>query len=143
MLFLDVNVCVYGFRPTMSEEARGVHDWLVGQIDDGQPIGLCELVLSAVVRISTHPRIFEEPATPAAAIEYADSLLDAPSATVLRPGSRHWSIFSAIMTSGRFRANDVTDAYYAALCREQGATMVTRDRGFRRFDDLRILDPLG
>ena len=47
------------------------------------------------------------------------------------------------MAQTRAPANDVTDAYLAAMALEQGATWVTRDRGFLRFPGLRVQDPLG
>jgi predicted nucleic acid-binding protein len=47
-----------------------------------------------------------------------------------------------LVTSQRLRGSDVPDAYLASVAMEQGATMVTLDRGFRRFEGLRVLDPL-
>lgn len=75
-------------------------------------------------------------------MQFADALLDAPSAQVVRPGTRHWSIFRGFVTTLRLRGNDVTDAYLASLAMEHGSTFVTLDRGFTRFDGLRVLNPL-
>ncbi|WP_268957765.1 hypothetical protein [Ruania zhangjianzhongii] len=43
----------------------------------------------------------------------------------------------------RLRGHDVPGAYLAALALENGASMVTLDQGFRRFGQLRTIDPLG
>lgn len=59
---------------------------------------------------------------------------------MVRAGARHWSIFSQIVGEHRLRGDDVPDAYYAAIALEQGATVVTADRGFARFG-VRTLDP--
>lgn len=46
------------------------------------------------------------------------------------------------MSQHGLRGNAIPDAYLAALALEQGATWVTTDRGFARYEGLRLLDPL-
>lgn len=82
------------------------------------------------------------PNTPEQCMEFANALLGAPTVQVVRPGLRHWSIFRDLVTTHRLRGNDVPDAYLASLAMEQGATFVTLDRGFARFDGLRRRNPL-
>jgi predicted nucleic acid-binding protein len=60
----------------------------------------------------------------------------------VRPGERHWGIFHDLVSQHGLRGNDIPDAYLAALALEQGATWVTTDRGFARYEGLRLLDPL-
>jgi len=141
MLFPDVNVVLAAMRPDAYPEADDVRAWLEERLNSPEPVGFSELVLSAVVRISTHPRIFLRPSTPRQAVEFADVLLAAPAATVVRPGRRHWELFQDLVTTHRLRGNDVPDAYLASVALEVGATFVTRDRGFARFEKLRRLDP--
>lgn len=95
-----------------------------------------------MTRIVTQPRIYTEPATAQECMEFVDALLSAPMVQVVRPGPRHWAIFRDLVTSHRLRGNDVSDAYWASVAMERSATMVTLDRGFRRFEGLRVLDPL-
>jgi len=66
----------------------------------------------------------------------------APASRVVAPGARHWEIFAGLVRAAHATANLVPDAYLAALAIENGATFVTRDRGFARFPGLRTLDPL-
>lgn len=73
---------------------------------------------------------------------FADALLGAPAVGVVRAGPRHWGIFRRLVVDHRLRGSDVPDAYIASLAMEQGATLATMDRGFARFERLRILDPL-
>jgi toxin-antitoxin system PIN domain toxin len=143
VLFPDVNVCLEAMRPDASTEASRVRDWLEDALNGHEQVGLSELVMSAVVRISTHPRIFRSPSSPADAIAFTDALLAAPAAVVVRPGARHWAIFRDLVAEHRLRGNDVPDGYLAAFAMEAGATFVTRDRGFARFAGLRLADPLG
>src|SRR5690625_2884433 len=143
MLFLDVNVVVHAHRSQDSQRSAQVRQWLDPRLWEGEPLGVSELVLSAMIRIVTNGRIFREPTPPAQALEFAAALQGAPSAVPVRPGPRHWSIFSDLVGTGRLRGNDVPDAYVAAMALERGATLVTLDRGFGRFPGLRLLDPLG
>lgn len=140
MLFLDVNVLVGAQRNDDAPLSRPMRAWLDAALAGYEAIGVSELALSAMVRIVTHSRVFAQPSAPMHAIAFADALLAAPQVTVVRAGARHWSIFSQLITEHRLRGNDVPDAYYAAIALEQGATVVTADRGFSRFG-VRTLDP--
>lgn len=142
MLFLDVNIVVHAFRSEQSEEAAAVRAWLEPRLTEATPVALSELVLASGIRITTRPGTFERPSTSADAVTFMEELLAAPAAQVVRPGPRHWATFIRLVSDLSLRGNDVQDAYLASLCMEHGATMVSRDRGFRRFDGLRILDPL-
>jgi uncharacterized protein len=141
MLLLDVNVCVYAFRA----ESRGhaeLKGWLEQALSGPEPVGLPEQVLAAVIRLVTNHRIYGDPSTPAEALSFCDALLDAPAAMRVRPGERHWAIFHDLVSQHGLRGNAIPDAYLAALALEQGATWVTNDRGFARYEGLRLLDPL-
>lgn len=140
MLLLDVNVLVGAQRNDESPHSREMRRWLDEALTAHQPIGVSELALSAMVRIVTHPRVFTHPSTPSEAIAFADALLAAGQVSIVRPGARHWPIFTGLVLEHRLRGNDVPDAYFAAVALERGATMVTADQGFRRFG-VPILDP--
>lgn len=142
MLFLDVNIVLSAFRFEASAQNGEMLAWLETRLSGHEPIGISEQALSSVVRISTNPRVFEQPSTPDEAIAFTDALLAAPAARVVRPGARHWSIFRELVSTLRLRGNDIPDAYLASLAMEHGATFVTRDRGFRRFEKLKTIDPL-
>lgn len=139
MLFLDVNICIHAIR---SDQAGRVSDWLTDRANGSESVGISEFVLAAMTRIVTQRRIFADPSTPEQCVEFGNALLAAPAVTAVRPGARHWQIFGELVTTLRLRGNDVPDAYLAAIALEQGATMVTLDRGFARFPDLGTVDPL-
>lgn len=140
MLFLDVNVLVGAQRNDDAPLSGPMRAWLERALTGHEALGVSELALSAMVRIVTHPRVFAQPSAPGQALDFADALLAASQVTIVRPGARHWSIFSALVAEHRLRGNDVPDAYYAAIALEQGATVVTADRGFSRYG-VRTLDP--
>lgn len=141
MLLADVNPFIYAHRPESPrhEEHRA---WLEGALVGSEPFGASELVLSAFLRIVTNRRVYHEPTPLDIALAFCASVLDAPSAVIVRPGSRHWPIFEHLCTTLGARGNTVPDAYLAALALEHGATWITADRGFARFPDLRWRTPL-
>ena len=99
-------------------------------------LGLSDVALMGVVRLATNPRVFKRPVTTAAVLEYVDALLD-PPAQVVRAGAGHWRRFADLCGELGLRGNLVPDGYLAALALEQGAELVTFDRGFARYPRLR------
>ncbi|MGO4597466.1 TA system VapC family ribonuclease toxin [Terrabacter sp. 2RAF25] len=142
MLLLDVNICLYAYRPAESESAALVSEWLAPRLVGHERIGVSEPVLASVIRIATHPRVFRTPSTPSDVLEFAESLASAPAAVRVRPGPEHWPIVTELVREHRLRGNDVPDAVLAAHALELGATLVTLDRGFARFTPLRTVNPL-
>lgn len=140
MLLLDVNVCVYALRAD-SVEHTAYRDWVTQALSGEEPVGMSELVLSGVVRLTTNHRVFREPSAIGQALDACAVLRSAPAAVLLRPGPRHWSIFETLCSAVGAKANTVADAYHAALAVENGATLVTTDRGFAQFPGLRWRRP--
>lgn len=141
MLLADVNVLIAAHRP--ESEGHVEHKaWLEAAVAGPEPLGVSELVLSALVRIVTNHRVYMDPTPPGAAVDFCDGVLEGPSVVVVRPGPRHWAIFSDLVRAVGARANVVPDAYLAALAIEHGATWITNDRGFARFPGLRWQRPL-
>ncbi|MBK5216113.1 MAG: PIN domain-containing protein [Propionibacteriales bacterium] len=142
MYFLDVNICIHAMRPHVTPRGAEVRDWLLSRLSGSENVGISEFVLASMTRIVTQHRIYTDPATPQECMDFSDRLMDAPAAITVRPGPRHWPIFRELVTAHRLRGNDVADAYLASLAMEHGASMVTLDRGFTRFEGLRTVDPL-
>lgn len=116
--------------------------WLESIVRSPVPFGLSELVLSGVVRIVTHPRIFATPTPLDAALTFVASLRGHPNAVVIAPGVRHFDLFRQLCTAARTTGNLVPDAYLAALAIESGSEWITDDRDYARFSGLRWRHPL-
>lgn len=136
----DVNVLVYAFRRDLPEHSDHVA-WLERWLSGVEPLGVSELALSGLVRLVTNRRIFREPSSVETALAFCDAVLGAPSAVPVRPGPRHWTIFTGLCRATHATANLVPDAYHAATAIENGATWVSNDRGFARFPGLRWTTP--
>ncbi len=143
VLLADVNVLIYAHRSGSPRHSAAL-SWLTEALGVDEPLGVSELVLSGFLRIVTNHRAFEVPSTLEAAMAFCEGVLAAPAATRVRPGDRHWSIFSGLCARVGARGNVIPDAYHAALAIENGATLITTDRGFARFPGLRwreLLEP--
>ena len=132
----DVDVLVNAFRDDAAHHDR-CRAWLDGAASRREPVGFSELVLSGVLRILTHPRIFHPPTPTEEAGVFVDALLAQPAATPLRPGSAHWRIFRGLLATRLPTGNRIPDAYHAALAIEHGCEWVTLDRGFAMYAGLR------
>jgi len=137
----DVNVLVYAFREdaVRHREYRG---WLAARARDREALGLSELVLSGVVRVLTHQKIFAPPTPVDKALRYIDRLRALPNGILVQPGPRHWSIFDELCRLPGVKGNLIADAYHAALAIEHGCEWITTDRDFARFRGLRWRHPL-
>jgi toxin-antitoxin system PIN domain toxin len=141
LILPDVNVLVHAFHEGGDDHAR-YRGWLESAIVADEPLALSEHVLAGFVRIVTHPRIFDPPATTAAALAFADALLAQSNTVAVGPGPRHWSIFERLCRVAGVKGNRVPDAYLAALAIESGCEWITTDRDFGRYPGLRWRHPL-
>ena len=140
MLCPDVNVLLYAFRRDSADHPRYAQ-WLQNAMTGQEPVGVSELVLSAAMRRATNHRVYRQPSSTVEVLDFCQAMRSAPAAVPLRPGAKHWEIFSSLCRAVAATANDVPDAYHAALAVENGATWITNDRGFARFPNLRWRSP--
>ncbi len=106
-----------------------------------QAYGMSELVLSAFVRIVTHPRIFNPPSTLEEALAFASDVMTPEHAVPIAPGPRHWEIFAKVCRESKAKGNLITDAYFAALAIEAGCEWISTDGDYARFPSLKWRRP--
>ncbi len=135
MILPDVNVLIYAFRPDSSHH-HICQPWLERVVQAESSFALSRLTLSAVVRVTTDRKAFRDAETPAEAFAFCNWLLDRPTAIVLEPGDRHWSVFERLCVETETVGPRVTDAWFAALAIEHGCEFVTLDRDYARFPGL-------
>lgn len=141
MLLVDVNVLVYAHRQHVRrhDEYRA---WMQGVLSGDEPYGMAELTLSGFLRIVTDRRIFNPPTPLENALAFTADLLEQPHCVPIRPGTRHWGIFTDLCRRANVKGPLVADAYLAALAIESGSEWITTDRDFSRFPGLRWRHPL-
>ena len=135
MTLPDVNVLIYAFRSDADQHAD-YKAWLESVINGSAAYGIAPQVLSSVVRICTHPRIFERPSRISEVFEFCRVLLEQPNASAVTPGERHWDIFVSLCREAKATGNLIQDAWFAALAIESGCEWITTDRDYARFPGL-------
>lgn len=143
MTLVDTNLLVYAIFRDAPEHA-GTRRWLEERLADPEAtVALCWPVVYAFVRLVTSPRVFGADAvTVARGWETAAALLDQPAVRVVTAGPGHEAIAAELAATPGLRSADVPDIEIAALAIEHGLALATHDRGFRRFERLRVVDPL-
>ena len=141
MILIDANVLVYAKRldAPRHDDFRA---WLSATLKSEPIFGISEVVLSGVLRILTHPQIFQKPTLLDEALEYVNSFREYPGCVVVAPGARHWEIFCRLCKAAGAKGNLISDAYLAAIAIESGAEWITADRDYSRFPGLRWRHPL-
>jgi toxin-antitoxin system PIN domain toxin len=137
---LDANVLLYAYDSSSAHHAA-CRDWLQAALNDDEPVGLPWQTSLAFIRISTNPRAVSRPLEPKEACAIVSILFERPNVVVVEPGEQFWSTFLKLVADGRVSGPLVTDAALAALALEQGASVCSTDRDFRRFDGVSVRDP--
>ncbi|MGH9945805.1 MAG: TA system VapC family ribonuclease toxin [Pyrinomonadaceae bacterium] len=143
MIILDTNILIYAFIPDLPQHER-VAAWLESTLSKGRPsIGIIWHVLGGFMRITTNPRVFEDPLSIAAARSHIDDLLSHPFVSLVHTTDRHWEISANFVTELNVSGDVVMDAHIAAMAIENNASVASADKDFRRFSDyVKIIDPL-
>ncbi len=141
MKLLDVNILVHAHRED-SERHREMREWLETALDQPEGVAVSDLALSGCLRVITHPKVFKQPTPLPLALQFIESLRNLDNVRVIAPGEKHWAIFVGLCRKAEARGNLVPDAYLAALAVETGCEWITLDRGFARFQGLRLVHPL-
>lgn len=131
----DVNVLVYASDTTSRQHGKARH-WLEGCLSGTEAVGFGIVALLGYVRICTNPRVMESPLTATSAFDQVEEWLELTPATLVHHGPHHLAIWRELVESAGTAGNLTTDGHLAALAIEEGATFVTFDGDFHRFDGL-------
>jgi len=141
VILVDANLLLHAYDAASPQHAAA-RRWWEARLSRPAPVRLAWTTLVAFVRIGTHARAFVHPLTLAEACEAVDGWLSRPMVSVLEPGPLHWEIFRRLLTGAAAAGNLVSDAHLAALAIEHGAVLMSTDRDFARFEELRWENPL-
>lgn len=141
MKAVDTNVLVYA--ATRPGPHHGAARALLASLAEGsQPWGLPWPCLYEFLRVTTHPRVFHPPLQALDAFGFVRRLLESPTIVLLSETSRHLETLQGVLTRSGVIGNLVHDAHVVALCLEHGVSeLLTADRDFARFDELRVVNP--
>lgn len=144
MIAVDTNLLVYAHRresrshqaaaSIMRGLAEGNDSWAI-------PWPCCYEFLSVV----TNPRIWKENATnPEQSWRQLSAWIASPSMRLIGETERFATILERFVRRPRVRGGVVHDARIAAICIAHGVEeLLTRDRDFSLFPELKTRDPIG
>jgi len=138
----DVNVLIYAHREDSTPDHPRYAEWLIALATGPEPFALSVLVLSALVRITTNPRVFRRPSTLDEVFSFITQLVQRPTARIVAPGPDPLPIFERLCREAAASGKLVADAQHAAVAIEHGCTLVTTDSDFDRFQGVRWQHPL-
>ncbi len=140
MKLLDVNVVLAAHRDDhpLFEPAT---NWLDELLDNRAPFSVVDLVAGSFIRLATNRRIFSVPTPTPQAFAFLHSLRAQHGHVLLAPTPAHLTTFERLCRDFDAAGDLAPDAQLAALATEHGAEVVSFDRDFARFDDVRWTSP--
>ncbi|MCS7055073.1 MAG: PIN domain-containing protein [Thermoflexales bacterium] len=141
MIVPDANLLLYAYNASAREHGRA-QAWWEEALSSEEAVGLSWQTLTAFIRVGTNPRAFPHPLSIAEAVDVVTSWLEQPNAQIITPSARHWPIYRQLLLEAQAAGPLAMDAHLAALAIEHGATLCTHDADFKRFDRLRVYDPI-
>jgi hypothetical protein len=140
VILVDANLLIYAIDEA-SPRHRAARAWLEERLSSSDTFAIAWIVLLAFVRLTTNPRIFEQPLSVDDAFDIVDGWLAQPSVTVVHETARHSSVMHQLLEGLGAGGNLVNDAHLAAIAIEHGAELCSSDTDFARFPGLRWTDP--
>jgi hypothetical protein len=141
MRALDTNVLVQA--EVVTSPFHSIARTLLAGLAEGRaPWAIPWPCIYEFLRAVTHPRIFHPPMPPGKALRDLQHILASPSLVLLGETTRHPEVMAAVVEASGASGNLVHDAHIASLCIEHGVSeLVTGDRDFARFPQVRIYNP--
>jgi len=133
---VDANVLLHAYNVSAPRHAEA-RTWLEEALSGDEPVALAWIVVLAFLRIATSSRALTRPLATEAACAVVDQLLEQSPVRLLEAGPEHWRHLRRLLYETGSAGNLTTDAHLAALAIEHGATLVSYDHDFGRFDHLR------
>ena len=140
MKVLDVNVLCYVVNQN-DEYHPVIRDWWTKSLQGSEALGLPWVVVSGFLRISTNPRVFQKPLKVADALARVEAWIAHPSVTIISETPDHWPTLRQLIQDTNVSSKMMSDAHVAALAISRNATLVSCDRDFARFRQLRWENP--
>lgn len=133
MILPDANTLLYAVNRASDQHDAALTALRQG-FDDPRGVAFAWAALLAFLRLSTRRGIFPTPLSVEDALRVIEHWLGHPRAQVAHPGERHAEILGRLLRSAGTAGNLTMDAHLAALAIEHGATIVSFDRDFARFE---------
>ncbi|MEI7928605.1 MAG: type II toxin-antitoxin system VapC family toxin [Verrucomicrobiales bacterium] len=141
MILPDINLLVYAHNLRVPQHRKALA-WWEKCLQAQEGVALAWVVIQGFVRITTHPKIFQNPMPVADALARVEEWLTLPHVQIIHPPQTHFQTWSAQLIQLGSAGNLTTDAHLAALAIERGLILHTTDADFSRFPGLKWKNPL-
>lgn len=140
MKLLDVSVVLAAHRDDHPQFPIA-RPWVEQLLAAGEQFTVPDLVTGSFLRLATNRRVFTVPTPLGDAFAFLRALRAQPSHLAVGPGPRHLDLLESQCEAADAVGDLVPDARLAALALEHAAEIVSFDRDFARFDDIRWRRP--
>jgi toxin-antitoxin system PIN domain toxin len=138
---IDANLLLYAYNADAPQQHAAAR-WLMDLFESGETVALPWVTIWAFVRISTNPRIWNNPLSAQQAFAIVGDWFELPDVVAMQPGPRHLELLQRLVLEHNAAGPLMTDAVLAALAMENGALLASTDQDFGRFVGLRWVNPL-
>jgi toxin-antitoxin system PIN domain toxin len=140
---IDVNIFVYASNPGDKDYQQQAISFLDEKLNESELLFLPWMTFMSYQRITTHPSVFPIPLTPQEAWKNIEDLLTLPQVRMIGEEEGFSDHYLQITSGLHVRGNLVPEAHLAAIMRQHGVkTTYSTDSDFRKFDFLKVINPL-
>ena len=142
MIAVDSNILIYAYREDSSWHDRAAA--VITELAEGRSAWAIPWpCIWEFLAITTHPRIYNPPSPNEDALIQIERWLESPSLHLLSEGESFFETLRPLVKKSKVRGPAIHDARIAAICLRHGVEkLLTADRDFSRFTELRIENPL-
>lgn len=141
MILPDANLLLYAYDQSSPFHIRA-KEWCEHIMSGPSPVILLPAVVFGFVRISTHPRVFQEPLAVSDAASHVRSWLSIRHVQLHEMLPEDVEAALHLLESAGTAGNLTTDAQIAAVAMRLDAQVHTADLDFGRFPRARFVNPL-
>ena len=141
MIIPDTNLLIYAYNAADPDHARAAR-WWRGLLGGRRDVGVPVVVILAFVRLTTSPRFLVQPLALETCLGLIESWFVRDHVRLLPPSGEHLPLLLRCLREAGAEGNLSTDAHLAALALEYNAELHTADTDFKRFAEVRYVNPL-
>lgn len=142
MIALDTNLLIYAHRA--ESHWHDLARERIRALAEGRDLWAIPWpCIHEFLAIATHPKIYNPPTPPEAALAQIGIWCEAPSLALIGETPQHLEHLESISLKGRITGPRFHDARIAAICLQHGVSELwSADRDFSRFPALKVRNPL-
>ena len=141
MIVVDITLLLAAVN-SRAPSHKAALAWWEQQLNSANEVGLSWLVILGFIRLTTNPKIMEEPLLLADAVAMVDEWLRRPNVKTVAVTPQHWNILQNMLHAVGHGSALTMDAHLACLAIEHDAEIVTLDEDFSHFPGLKWRNPL-